>query len=248
MAIKGKTKKKGGAAKRTTVAPKPIIVERKPPFLFRSAVKRTMLVVLILGVVIGGLRLWQNVSRSNALKSYDRRLTRAVGLLTKNIDASSLTSVSKNSSDFAAGKVTAAQFLALSKQWETDFTQAKAAVSALKGPSQLGDAQQLIAQGIDNYIGAARLYSVAGIQQQLAEATAAKAKAQKDKAFAKILEERAKAERDQVQVIILHADEARSRADAILQLGTAKIDALKKGWGISAPAPAASVPAGIIPS
>lgn len=239
MAIKGKSRKRGGGSRRSSVAPKPVVVERKPPFLARRGVKRTTLVVLVVLVVLGALRVWQNVGRSNALKAYDRRLIRAQGLLTTHLDPSAITSMSRNGSDFASGKLTGEQFLALAKQWETDFTQVKTDVSKLKGPKQLGDAQKLIAQGIDGYVGVARLYQVAAQQRQLADATDAKAKATKDPAFKKILEERAKAERDQVQVLILHADEARRRANEVYDLGKAKLDALKEEWGIS---PAIPVP------
>jgi hypothetical protein len=238
MAIKGKSKKRGGAGRRAAVAPKPVVVERRPPFLARPAVKRTMLVVLIVAVVLGGLRVWQNMGRANALKTYDRRLTRAQGLLTTHVDPSTITSISRNSSDFASGKLTAKQFLDLAKQWEADFNTTKTDIAKLKGPSQLGDAQALIVQGVDGYIGMARLYQVAAQQQQMADATAAAAKTVKDAAARKTLEARAKAERDQVQVLMLHADEARRRADAIYDLGTAKLNALKREWGVGGAVPA----------
>jgi hypothetical protein len=83
----------------------------------------------------------------------------------------------------------------------------------------------------------ARLYQVAAQQQQMADTTAAQAKTVKDAAAKKILEERAKAERDQVQVLMLHADEARRRANEVYDLGTAKLNALKKEWGVGGAAP-----------
>jgi len=240
MAIKGKSKKRSGARTRAALPPRPVVVERKPPMLARKPVQRGIIIVLALAAVLGGLRVWQNLARSSALRAYDKKLTRAQAPLLQALDPSSFTSLSNNSSQFSTGQIASKDFLATAQKWETDFTTVKTDVSKLKGPKQLGDAQALILQGIDDYIGVARLYQVAALQQQLADATSAKAKAEKDKTAAKDLNDRAAAEKGQVQVLVLHAGEWLQRATATYQLGVQKLTNLEKAWHLPQPAPVSS--------
>lgn len=246
MAIKGKTKRRGGARTRAAHPPKPIVVERKPPLLSRKPIRLGIAIVLGLGVVLGGLRVWQNVARSSALRSYDKKLSRAQGPLLQALDPNSITSFQANSQAFSAGQIAAKDFLATAQKWESDLNVVKTAVSKLRGPSQLGDAQGLIVQGIDDYIGVARLYQVAALQQEIADQTAAKAKTFKDKAAAAALNDRATAERNQVQVLVLHASEWLQRASTTYQLGLTKLQVLEKEWQLPQPSASATpAPAGL---
>lgn len=237
MAIKGKTKRRGGGRARAAMPPKPVIVERKRPLLARKPVRRAIIGVLVLAALLGGLRVWQNLGRSHALKTYSTKLTNAQDLLSQHLGNDTLTSMSRTLTAFSSGELSAKQLLDVGKLWESDFGIVKTKVAKLKPPKQLGDGQQLMLEGIDEYIGVARLYQAAALQQQLTDATAAKAKAEKNPAFKKVLEDRAKAERDQMQVLMLHAGEWRQRADRVFQLGFGKLEDLKRAWGIAEPAP-----------
>lgn len=249
MAIKGKTKRRGGRGRTASVAPKPIITERKPPILSRKPVRLGILIALVLLAVLGGLRVWQNLSRSSALKKYDRSLERAQALLTTHLEQGGLTELGKNVQDFSQGKLDGKRFSDLASVWEKDFRSAKDTVSKLKPPKQLRDAQELILQGIDGYVGVSRLFHLAAEQKLIADGMQSLAKAAKDPAQKKSLEAQAKKDSDQVQVILLQASEWRQRADAVYKLGTDKIDALKAEWHVEQPSTSepGSVDPGSIP-
>lgn len=245
MAIKGKSKKKGGRGRAGSLSPKPVIVERKPPLLSRKPVRIGIVSVLALAAILGGLRVWQNVSRSNDLKAYDRALVRAQGLLTQHLDPQALTGLGESTSQFGSNKLDSARFKELAALWEKDFKQSKDLVAKLKPPKQLLEAQQLILQGMEGYVGVARLYQLAADQRKIAQASADLAKTTKDPALKKKLEAQSKSDADQVQVIMLHATEWRQRADAVYDLGKNKVEELKSEWGLNSGEPPVTVPSGI---
>lgn len=247
MAIKGKSKSRGGKA-RARSAPKPVISERKPPVLARKGVRLGLVIALVVLAVLGGLRVWENLVRSSKLKKYDRALTRSQALLATHLAPDSLTSMDTNVKEFTEGKVDGKKFSDVATVWEKDFRSAKDTVAKLKPLKQLKEAQPLILQGIDGYIGIARLYQVAGTQKQIATDSLNLAKASKDAAEKKKLDALAKKDADQVQVILLHAKEWRGRADAIYNLGTGKVEALKVEWNIEKKSTSepGSVPVGVV--
>ncbi|MCA1832682.1 MAG: hypothetical protein ABR548_02435 [Actinomycetota bacterium] len=235
MAIKGKTKKKAGGARGRAGAPKPIVVERKPHLYSRTWFKRTFWSVVILAAVLGGLRVWQNVSRGNSLLRYDRNLVRSEGLLKQHLGSSVATGLSKNVEDFSAGKLDAKRFEDLGKLWEQDFKSSKDGVAKLHPPGPAKDAQQMILNGVDAYVGVARLYQAAAIQKRLANDGDALAKATKDAVLKKKIEAQAKKDADQVQVLLLHASEWRTRADTLINQGIAQLQDLNAAWHVKAP-------------
>src|SRR5438093_9155233 len=109
MAIKGKTKRKSGGGRARGLPPKPIIVERKPHLFARRWFRRTFLAVVVLAAVLGGLRVWQNKSRSDSLLRYDRALARAEGLLKQHL-TSQTTGITKALAAFSSGSLDASQF------------------------------------------------------------------------------------------------------------------------------------------
>jgi cellobiose-specific phosphotransferase system component IIA len=244
MAIKGKTKKRGGGARARALPPKPIITERKPHLFARRWFKRTAVAVLALAALLGGVRVWQNKGRSSSLLRYDRALARAGGLLKQHLNATALTSVTKSASEFSAGSLDAKRFQDLAGIWEKDFEASGDAVGKLKPPGPLAQAQSLIAQGIDAYRGVARLYQAAGIQKGIANEADALAKAAKDAAQKKKLQAQAKKDADQVQVLMVHASEWRVRADKLLSEGIALIQTLNASWHVPNPPSVAITDAG----
>src|SRR5437868_4591300 len=74
VATKSKSRAKGGAA---PGAPKPKIEPRKTPLLRRTWFRRTAAVVLALLALWIALFVWGRVSRSSALRSYNKKLYNA---------------------------------------------------------------------------------------------------------------------------------------------------------------------------
>jgi hypothetical protein len=186
----------------------------------RRDVKRGVVILLSVLTMLGGLRVWQNVSRSDALREFNVKLITAQEPLLQHLREGSLTSLPQNLEGFKNGTVTGKQFFDLSTRWEADFRTAKEAVDALKAPNEVADqAKTLIVQGLDGYVGVARLYNVAAQLKQTAEAT-------KDAAEKGKWEEKAKL------LVEIHADEWRQRSDAVYTVGQTMLDDLKVRYGL----------------
>ncbi len=233
MAIKGKSKSRGGKARSS--APRPVITERKPPFLARKSVRIAIVAVFGVAAILGALRVWQNKGRSNDLRAYDRALTRSQALIVTHFEEGSLTGFRTSIQEFKDGKLDPKRFRDLAALWEKDFRASKESVAKLKPPKQLGNAQELVVQGIDAYVGIARMYQMAATQREIATESQNVAKAEKDAAQKKKLEAQAKKDADQVQVILLQVGEWQTRADALYSLGIKRITELKVEWGVEKP-------------
>lgn len=227
MAIKGKTRKKS-RQKAPALPPKPQIGVRKLNLLQRPGIRRAMVVVLGLAVILGGLRVWQNTARADDLRAYDRALKRAQALLLEHLSPESPTYLEKNVQDFTTKQLGSKQFKDLTQRWENDFRKAKQEVQKLKPPAQLVRAQQELVEGLEAYVGVARLYQVAALERESADGiTDAKTKEKIE---------------NQVQVILQHAREWRDRADKIYDLGNRTIDDYKASWHVEPPLPAPGLP------
>lgn len=222
MAIKGKSRRRS-RARRTAVPPRPQIGARKLHLLQQPGLRRAIVSALGLAVILGGLRVWQNTARADDLRSYDRALTRAQGLLLQHLSPDSPTYLEKNVSDFTSKRLGTTQFSELGKAWENDFRSTLQAVRRLRPPSQLRQAQEQLAEGIDAYVGVARLYQLAALQRSSGDGVTDKKVSQKIE--------------NQVQVILQHAREWRERADKIYSLGQSAINSYKASWHIEAPLP-----------
>lgn len=221
MAIKGKNRpKQRGQA----LPPRPAIPTRKTPLGLRRDVKYAAVITLAVLAMLGGLRVWQNISRSDAVREFNADLIAAQEPLLGHLRQDSLTNVQTSLEQFQQGKMPGKQFLDLSAIWETDFEKAKGNVDKLKPPNDVArESQLLIVEGLDGYIGVARLYNVAAQLKQNAEA-------EKDAAKKKLWD-------DKVQVMLQHALEFRQRADRVYTIGQGKFDDLKVRYGLEQPLP-----------
>lgn len=216
MAIKGKKRPK---PRGQALPPRPTITARKTPLAMRRSVKTAAVITLSVLALLGGLRVWQNISRSDAVKDFNADLIAAQEPLLGHLRQDSLTNVQTSLDQFQQGKMAGKQFLDLSAIWETDFKKAKDNVDKLAAPNDVAEqAQDLIGQGLDGYIGVARLYNVAAQMQQNAEA-------EKDAAKKELWS-------DKVQVMLQHALEWRQRADGVYTTGQCELDLLKDRYDI----------------
>lgn len=216
MAIKGKKRPR---PRGQALPPRPTVPARRTPLAQRRAVKRTAVIVLSILAMFGGLRVWQNVARANAVREFNSKLLSAQEPLINHLREDSLTSVPASLDAFTKGQMSGKQFLDLSTLWEADFKKAKENVEALAPPNEITDqAQTLIVQGLDGYVGVARLYNVAAQLKQNAEA-------EKDLT-------KKKAWDDQVQVLVQHALEWRQRSDGVYQVGQTMFIDLKDRYGV----------------
>src|SRR5713226_4076584 len=119
MAIKGKARRRGRAHR--AVAPRPHVTQKPPTLLQGVPLRRTVVIVLSLGVILGGFRIWENVSRSGALGKFAIGVVKAETAIVPYLTASSATSLDKFTRDFGSGKVTAKQLIDQANTWEKDF-------------------------------------------------------------------------------------------------------------------------------
>lgn len=223
MAIKGKSRKRS-KARAAALPPRPTVSQRRTPLGLRRDVKRAAVVVLALLSLFGGLRLWQNISRSDALRAYDVKLRAAQAPLLSHFDPNSLTNLETTVQGFTQGQVTADQFKGAAELWEKDFQATADNIRKLKAPNKVAqDAQEALALGIDGYVGVARLYNVAAQVKKVSEGT-------RDAAEKQALD-------GQVQVLLQHATEWRSRSDKTYDLGNKPYNDLKIRYGTEAPLP-----------
>lgn len=224
MAIKGKKRPR---PRGQALPPRPTVPARRTPLGQRRSVKRALVIVLSLLSLLGGLRVWQNVSRSDAVREFNKKLISAQEPLINHLRPESFTNVQTNLDAFTKGQVSGKQFLDLSALWETDFGKAKDAMDALKAPNEVAkQTQELMVEGLDGYVGVARLYNVAAQLKQNAEA-------EKDVAKKKLWD-------DKVQVVLQHALEWRQRADRVYTIGQTMFDDLKDRYGVEPKLPPAT--------
>lgn len=216
MAIKGKKRSRPRGPARP---PRPTVSARKTPLALRREVKRAVLITLSLLALLGGLRVWQNVSRSDAVREFNVKLRTAQVSLLQHLDPSGLTNLSTSVERFTKGELPAKDMLELSTAWEKDFRTAVDEVKKLKAPNDLAaDAQDLMAKGLDGYVGLARLYNLAAQLRQLADGTTdAKLKTELN---------------NKVQVTLQHATEWKTRSDEVYGTGSTLFDDLKDRYGV----------------
>lgn len=219
MAIKGKSRKRS-RPKAPPRPPRPAIGARKTPLPFRRDVKRAVVIVLAIASLLGGLRVWQNVSRADALKQFNRKLAQAQTSFIQHFSPDAPASFDKNIQAFTAGQIGGGAMIALATLWEQDFRAAEDKVAKLKAPNKVAeDSRVLIQQGIDGYVGVVRLFNLAGQVSQIAAV-------EKDPKQKQLLN-------DKVKVLMQHADEWRKqRADKIYTLGAQKLSELNIDYGI----------------
>jgi hypothetical protein len=218
MAIKGKSRRRS-RAKGVHSPPKPQITSKKVPFLARQDVRRTLAVVLGVLVMLGGLRVWQNAHRADALRDYLTALGKGIAPYTAHLGAESPNALDKNVGEFTSAKVGVPEFLKLAGQWEKDFGAARDNVRKLTPPHQMRSAKTWLLQGFDDLIGAVRLFNVAAQQRAFADLPAQSKVQQK-------LE-------NQVQVVLQHAGEALTRARSAYQKGLDVLAGYGSSWHIS---------------
>jgi hypothetical protein len=217
MAVKSRQRGKGGAA---PGAPRPKIEPRKPPLFSRRWFRRSFVIVLVLGAAWIGTTIWGRVSRADSLRTYAKALFNAQRPYLQDTDASSQDSINNVAQRFAQKdpSVTAAKLGTAAQKWELDLTDARDSVRRLKPPSELKDANKMIAQAIDLYVGVARFYVVVQKQQELAATEPTKKL--KDSAA------------NQVQLLLTHISELTTRADTLYQAGMSEVTELERAWGV----------------
>ena len=227
MAIKGKSRKRSKT--RAPQPPKPSITVKKTPIVLRRDVKRIVVSVLAVLAFLGGARVWENVSRSDKLRDYDKALSAASAQFVQYFSAQNPSNVDTNVQNFQQGKLAAATFLTLTQTWDTDFTSAAKAVGKLKPPGGIREAQYLMQQGITGMARVARLWNLAAQLQQLADGT-------KD---AKVKQ----SYKDKVQAILLQADDLRRQgAEPLFARGQTQWTNLNYEWGVIKKQPASTTP------
>lgn len=220
MAIKGRARKRSGG-KGPALAPRAQTAPRRTPPWRRPWVRRSVAAALAVAAILGGLWVWQNTSHSGALRTYVRDLRQAEAPMLAHLAPDSQTNLADAATQFGKGQITAQQFRDLTSQWEKDFGRSHEAVLALTPPGPLIQANELLAEGIDGYVGVAQLYEVAAIERGLAAA-------EKDP------KQRSKIE-DQVQVLLQRAGEWRQRIDAVYEQGKGNLCDLASSWHIEQP-------------
>ena len=219
MAIKGKSRKRS-KTRGPALPPRPAIGSRKAPLPLRRDVKRTMVVVLAALALLGGLRVWQNVSRADALKAFNKKMAAGQAGLIKHFSPDAPVAFDKNVTAFTQGQLGGKAFIAIAEVWEKDFRTSKAAVEKVKAPNEVAEeARFLILQGIDGYIGVVRLYNLAGQVRDLSNT-------EKDATQKQAL-------LDKVQVILTQAEEWRKqRADIVYTHGAQALSCLNIRYGV----------------
>lgn len=197
----------------------------------RTWFRRTAAIVLALLALWIAQFVWGRVSRASALRSYQTKLFDAARPFFQDIEPGP-TSMQQIIADFRDGKITSANLATASAKWEQDFNTAGPAVTKLKPPSELRDAQANFLSALHDYIGVARFYIVVQKQRQLEDAVP---KANK------------KATEDQVQLLLQHISDMRSRADALYTSVVTAINDLAGKWGVKAKTPLPAAPGEVPP-
>jgi hypothetical protein len=227
VAIKGKSRRRS-KARGPALPPKPAVGARKTPLPLRKDVKRAAVILLSVLAFLGGLRVWQNDARADAVEKYRTKLGTAEEPFLRHLRQGEPTNFDQAIQSFTSGQVPAVTFLSLTETWEKDFGEAAAAIRKLKPPNErLEEAQQLIVIGVDGYVGVARLYNLAGQIKSLADA-------EKDPKQKATLQQK-------VQVALQHADEWRKqRADEVFKVGAQIFNDLLLRYHLVEPQPTSS--------
>lgn len=232
MAIKSKRRRRA-KNRNAPKAPVPKPAAKSEPFLQRPSVRRAVVVALSVATILGGLRVWQNTSRADALRAYGRALRLAQAPAVPHLTPGTRTYLDTEARDFSDLKTPFGAFKTTAEVWEQDFKAAKESVALLDPPERLRAAQDDIVQGLDMYAGVARLYHLAAQQRETAAGLSGAA--------------RQKVE-DKVQVTLQHAREWANRAAAVYSLGGAALEALEEEWLGEPPSKAVpGEPRGLIP-
>jgi hypothetical protein len=224
VAIKGKSRKRA-RSRGPALPPKPAVGARKTPLPMRRDVKRALVIGLAVLALLGGLRVWQNDARHDALDAYRHKLFPAEQPWFKHLQQDDPSNFDTNIQAFTQGRIGGSAIVALADLWEKDFRTAEDRVKRLHPPNKVAaDAQVLIVLGLDSYVGLARLYNVAGQVKLLADA-------EKDPKQKTELN-------NKVQVIIQHASEWRTdRADKVFEAGAKKLNDLLLRYRVIQPQP-----------
>ncbi|MGZ4204058.1 MAG: hypothetical protein ACXVQ7_05535 [Actinomycetota bacterium] len=228
MATKSKVRAKGGAA---PGAPKPKIEPKKTPLLRRTWFRWVSVVVLVLVALWVSLFVWGRVSRASALRTYEQKLFDAARPFFQDIEQGD-SSMQATVANFRDGKSTSDALAKAAAKWEADFTSARDAVSNLKPPGELKDAQATFVAALSDYVGVARFYVVVQKQRNLEDAVPAKNK---------------KVAEDQVQLLLQHIADAQSRADDLYARAVAAINSLAGHWGVKTKTPLPPAPGQVPP-
>jgi hypothetical protein len=238
MAIKGKSRNRRGA-RASSVAPRPKIEPRTIPLHKRPAIRKAAIAGGVLLALFIAATVWGKVSRANALEDYDQELFAAQRLLLQHTQSGAPQSIAPGGmfQQFAAGQVDAKNLRAAATAWQKDFQTAATNVRALDPPDELRDANEMIAQGIDAYLGVARFSEVLIRQKELVSGATSK--------------KQRTALEQQLQLVLAQAEDARARADALVREGSGRVSALKRAWGVgpaeASPSPGAPGLGGEIP-
>ncbi len=224
------TKSKTGAA---PGAPKPKIEPRKTPLMRRRWFRRTAVAILTLLALWIAMFVWGHVSRSSALRSYNKKLYTAARPFFQDIQTGA-NSMQQAIADFKNNTMNSKALGINAAKWETDINAAGTAIAALKPPSELKAAQHDLLIALADYIGVARLYVVVEKQSDLADSIPTSLKSQKQAAI------------DQLHLLEQHVDDARARADATYTAAFAMITDLSAKWHVKITNPFPPAP-GLIP-
>ena len=219
MAIKGKSRKRS-KSRAPALPPKPAYSVRKTPIVLRRDVKRSVVIVLAVLAFLGGIRVWENVSRSDSLRAYDRKIAAAQSQFIQYFSPQAPASVDSNLQNFKQNKLAAATFLSQAQTWQKDFAAAATAIGKLKTPNKtVREAQFLIQAGISEYSRIAGLWTIAAQLKQAADQTADKTIKQK---FI-----------DREQSVLLQADDMRTQgSDPLYRRGATLLTNLNVEWGL----------------
>ena len=201
----------------------------------RTWFRRTAAVVLALLALWIAMFVWGRVSRASALRSYETKLFNAARPFFQDIEQGE-TSVQQVVANFRDGKITSANLATAAAKWEQDFNAAGAAVSQLKPPRELKEAQENFIAALRDYIGVARFYVPIQKQRQLEDLIPKTAPAAK------------KAAEDQVQLILIQVGDARARADALYTRAVTAINDLAAKWGVKTKNPLPAAPGEVPPA
>ncbi|HEV2686554.1 MAG TPA: hypothetical protein VGW79_07940 [Actinomycetota bacterium] len=231
MATKSRARAKSGAA---PGAPKPKIEPRKTPLMRRKWFRRAAAAVLAVLALWIALFVWGRVSRSSALRSYNKKLYNAALPFLQDIQQGT-NSIQQAVADFKAHTVNSKALSADAARWATDFNAAATAIAPLKPPGELKGAQQDLIIALADYFGVAQLYGVVGKQSDLADSIPLTLALQKQAAVA------------QLTLLLQRVSDAQSRADATYTAAINSITELSAKWHVKVtnpfpPAPSQSTP------
>lgn len=230
MATKSKPRAKSGAA---PGAPKPKVEPRKTPLMQRTWFRRTAAAVLVLLALWIAMFVWGRVSRSSALRSYNKKLYNAARPFFQDIQAG-VNSMQQAIADFNNHTMNSKALAVNANKWDQDFNTAGTAIAALKPPKELAAAQRDLLIALADYRGVARFYVAVQKQSDLADSIPPTLKKQKQAAL------------DQLELLKGNVADAQARADAYYSSAMAVITDLSARWHVKITNPFPPAP-GVVP-